>query len=280
MSSSIVKVSYILLLAILVAPLISYTASTPAPKPITPPASTTGVTQEIQGGNYTYATTIEPAIVVFGGKVYVPYINVSNPTYAEGNVSLYIYDPATNTGTQLAVDTSGLAIDVNAVAGKDSILIAVTEFPSTATYRDLYVYLYNVTEKKLVGPFTVSATKYFEEYPVVAYNPIVDMYAVAYFLSGTTASPLPITQFNVTLLKFSGDTVVTNITVGPFTTIGANISYTTVSLQIAPFLNGFVFMHQIVNNTDTTNRDIAIHFIKPDGSYVDLPTIVTPGENE
>ncbi|MGC9122113.1 MAG: hypothetical protein ACP5HP_04145, partial [Thermogladius sp.] len=203
MNSPVAKVSYLLLLAILVAPLVSYTASTLAPKPVTPPASTTGLTQEIQGGNYTYATTIEPAIVVLGGKVYVPYVNVTNPTYAEGNVSLYIYDPATNTGTQLAVDTSGIAIDVNAVAGKDSILIAVTEFPSTASYRDLYVYLYNVTEKKLVGPFTVSATKYYEEYPVVAYNPIVDMYAVAYFLSGTTASPLPITQFNVTLLKFS-----------------------------------------------------------------------------
>ena len=273
------KISYILLIAILVAPVIAFTSTTSTARLGNLNPSPAGVTQGVETGNYYYATTIEPSILVFGGKLYIPYLNVTNPTYAEGNVILYIYDPSTGSGSKITVDNSTLAIDVNAVAGRDSILIAVTKYGS-GTYRDLYVYLYNVTEGSLTGPFNVSVTKYFEEYPVVAYNPGIDMFAVAYFLSGTSTSPLSITQFNVTLLKFSGDTVVTNITVGPFTTVGGNISYTSVSLNIAPYLNGFMFLHQIINDTDTTNRDIAIHYIMSNGSFIDLPTIVTPGENE
>lgn len=221
------------------------------------------------------AAVIEPNVILKDGKLYIAYINVTHSTYAEGDAILAVYDIASSATRYIVIDDSDLVIDIHAAAGRDSILVVVSKFV-TGRYRDVYAYLYNITADKVYGPFPIAETPYYDEYPLAAYHSASDFFAVAVYTSGG-----PITEFSLRVLKFSNNNITTNRSYGPFTTRGGNITYTTASHQLVPYLGGFIYLYPIVNETDTTNRDIEIRYLDAStGEMRSLQTIVTPGQNE
>lgn len=242
-----------------------------------PTASTTPVQE-----SYPSVTlTTDNQILVDGSKIYIVWLNVTHSTYAEGDALITVYDMSAGKVLKtIVVDDSDLVTGVYGALGNNAIMVAVTKYVS-GRYWDLYVYLYNITEDRVYGPFPISETPYYEEYPLVAYNKDTDTFAVAIYLSGTTTVPLPVTVYNVTLLKFVNNQVALNKTFG-YTAVGGAISYTTASHLLAPYKNGFVYLWITLDTTTTpANRDIA-------GAYIDsgvladtqISTVVTSGENE
>lgn len=240
---------------------------------IAPPTTHSATTTPIETAGV--AVVIEPNVIVKNGKLYIAYINVTHSTYAEGDAVLAVYDIASSATRYIVIDDSDLAIDIYAAAGRDSILVVISKFV-TGRYRDVYAYLYNITTDKVYGPFPIAETPYYDEYPLAAYNPAADAFAIAIYTSGG-----PLTEFSLRLLKFSNNNIVLNQAYGPFTTRGGNITYTTASHQLIPYLGGFIYLNPIVNETDTTNRDIEIRYLDAaTGEIKGLRTIVTPGQNE
>ena len=241
----------------------------------------TSSTTPVQESYPSVTVTTDNQVLVDESKMYIVWLNVTHLTYAEGDALITIYDMAAGRVLKtVVVDDSDLVTGVYGALGSNAILVAVTKYVS-GRYWDLYVYLYNITEDKVYGPFPVSETPYYEEYPLVAYNRDTDTFAVAIYLSGTSTVPLPVTVYNVTLLKFANNQVALNKTFG-YTAVGGTISYTTASHMLAPYRNGFVYLWITLNTSTTpTNRDIA-------GAYIDsgalsdtmIPSVVTSGENE
>ncbi|MEZ0394518.1 MAG: hypothetical protein ABWK00_05715, partial [Desulfurococcaceae archaeon] len=182
----------------------------------------------IEGVSTNQSYALRQNIIYYDGKFYIVYVYYNNPSYAEGNLMLTIYDPSTLSSNTITIDNSTLSVEGVASLGKDSILIVDADYVSGG-YIDLFAYVYNLTTGALSGPFTIASSIWYDELPAVAYNPATDAWAVAYFVAGTTTTPINITQFYVNVMKFSDGQPVLNVSVGPFTTVGGNISYATVS---------------------------------------------------
>jgi hypothetical protein len=213
--------------------------------------------------------TIEPNLVYYGGKYYTSILNITQGSYIEGNITFFMIDPATGR-VEKNVLTDNLGVDNYLVLAGNKLALAYTRFPNTTYYRDLSLLLLDPLNGSVLANIPVAHTlRIYDEYPVVAYNPLNNMLGIAHFMSNTSYR-----GFTLSILDLSTRTVVKTYLVPPNTTL----TYTGINFNIAPLGDGFLFLY--VNDTSTPGEiDLNPVFINLTGVY-NLPVIPTPGANE
>ncbi len=215
------------------------------------------------------ASVAEPAIVTDGSNYYIAFINVSDPTHAEGDIVVVKVGSDGSILWKTTISNDIKAITVQPLIIGDKIFLGIDKWGNK---RDIYYAVLDAdTGKILVDPTAVAASDDYEEYVAVAYNPDADLVALAFFDSAEYG--IYVQLFNATNLQPVG------LPLGPYSTEG--VGYKGITFNILPghstLGEGFLLVYNYYNGDQ---KDLAAIYIYSDGTTDTLAVPETPDANE
>ncbi len=236
---------------------------------LTPSITAAKATVTVQNTPNVPASVAEPAIATDGVDYYIAYVNVSNPTYAEGNVVVVKVDSNGNIVWETRLDNDLKAITVLPLIVGKKVFLGIDKWGNR---RDIYYAVLSANDGKIIKePTPVAASDDYEEYVALAYNSKAGLVALAFFDSQQYG--IYVQLFNATTLEPIG------MPLGPYSTEG--VGYRSITFNILPghstLGEGFLLVYNYYNGDQ---KDLAAIYIYSDGTTDTLVVPETPDTNE